>query len=172
SDHLFPPAETFTERNLMPAVVSDIVEVCVFRREADGPGYLLLRRSEDETLYPGIWQLVSGTLENGEQAVNGAVREFQEETGLRAVNFWVVPFVNSFYVASDDAVHLTCFFAVEVSPGEEPKLSGEHDAYQWCRLEKADAMLVWPGQKRGLRHVHELIVGGGDVARLTSVIPP
>jgi len=155
----------------LPAIVSDIVEVCVFRREADGPQYLLLRRAANETLYPGIWQLVSGTLEKGEHAAKGALREFGEETGLQGMNFWVVPFMNSFYVASDDAVHLSCFFAVEVSSGAEPILSTEHEAYEWCGLEKAEHLLVWPGQKRGLRLVHEVIVHGGEVARLTTVIP-
>lgn len=153
----------------MPAIVSDIVEVCVFRRETDGPRYLVLRRAGLETLYPGIWQLVSGTLDGGETALRGGLREFHEETGLKAVNFWVVPFVNSFYVAKDDSVHLTSFFAAEVPAAQEPTLSNEHDAYRWCDLAAAETLLVWPGQKNGLHVVHDSIVSGGDVAGLTSV---
>lgn len=153
----------------MSSVVSRTVELCVFKRGPGGPQYLILKRSEIESLYPGMWQFVTGSMHEGEHAVQAAQREFREETGLAAVRFWVVPFVNSFYVASNDTVHISPFFAVEVDPQDQPRLSHEHQEYAWCALEEAGKMLVWPGQRQGLQIVHDYIVGGQEASRLLSL---
>jgi 8-oxo-dGTP pyrophosphatase MutT (NUDIX family) len=153
----------------MANVVSRTVEVCVFKREKGDVRYLLLKRSDDEPLYPGMWQLVTGSIKDGEHAVKAAVREFQEETGLEVLRFWVVPFVNSFYVAENDTVHASPLFAVEIESGREPRLSHEHQSSEWCSYEEATAVLVWPGQRFGLQIVHEYIVGGQEASRLLSL---
>ena len=153
----------------MSSIVSRTVEVCVFKRSAEGPRYLLLKRSETETLYPGMWQLVTGSMHDGEHAVKAAQREFKEETGLTALRFWVVPFVNSFYVATNDTVHVSPFFAVEVDSQDQLRLSHEHQDYTWCALEDADKQLVWPGQRQGLQIVHDYIVGEQEASRLLSL---
>jgi dATP pyrophosphohydrolase len=151
------------------SVVSRTVEVCVFRRGREGPQYLILRRSETESLYPGMWQLVTGSMHDEEHAVKAAQRELREETGLTPLRFWVIPFVNSFYVASNDTVHISPFFAVEVDSQDQPRLSHEHQDYAWCALEDACRKLVWPGQRQGLQIVHDYIVGGQEASRLLSL---
>ncbi len=156
----------------MPNIISDIVEVCVFRRVNGVPQYLILRRAQKDQLYPNIWQLISGTLHADEHALQGAVREVKEEIGLTPFNFWVVPFMNSFYVAVTDTVHLSCLFAAEVSSDLEPTLSSEHQMFGWFSCEEAEPLLVWPGQRRSLRFVHEYIIGGTETARLSRVDPP
>lgn len=148
----------------MPRIESRIVEVCIFSFGAVGPEYLLLRRSPDELLFPGIWQFVSGSVEQDENAVQAARREMAEETALQPVEFWVVPHINSFYDPSRDSVQLTPVFAARVAPGSEPKLSSEHSAYLWCDLATADGRLLWPGQRRALQIVHEFIVRGSEAA--------
>lgn len=153
----------------MSSIVSRTIELCVFKKCAEAPRYLLLKRSETESLYPGMWQLVTGSMLEGEHAVKAAQREFREETGLTALRFWVVPFVNSFYVASNDTVHVSPLFAAEVDPWDQPRLSHEHQEFTWCTLEDAAKMLVWPGQRQGLQIVHEYIVGGQEASRLLSV---
>jgi dihydroneopterin triphosphate diphosphatase len=153
----------------MASIVSRTVEVCVFKKEGERVQYLLLKRSDDEPLYPGMWQLVTGSIKEGEHAVKAAVREFQEETGLELLRFWVVPFVNSFYVAENDTVHASPLFAVEIEADREPRLSHEHQEFKWCSYEAAVAMLVWPGQRFGLQIVHEYIVGGQEASRLLSL---
>jgi dihydroneopterin triphosphate diphosphatase len=145
------------------------VEVCVFKRGDDGPRYLLLKRSASESLYPGMWQLVTGSMHEGERAADAASREFREETGLSALNWWVVPFVNSFYVAETDTVHASPCFAVETDPTHSPTLSHEHQDFEWCEIGDAHQRLVWPGQRQELQIVHEYIVGGQEASRLLSL---
>lgn len=116
-----------------------------------------------------MWQLVTGSMHEGEPAPKAALREFLEETGLNALKWWVVPFVNSFYVASTDTVHSSPCFAVEIDPGESPTLSHEHQEFEWCDIGDAHKRLVWPGQRQELQIVHEYIVGGQEASRLLSL---
>jgi len=153
----------------MSAIVCRIIEVCVFKREEGVPKYLLLRRSNNDHIYPGIWQLVTGTMKEGESAVNAAVRELAEESGLRPRRFWVAPHVSSFYVAVDDTMHMSPLFAAEVSDSDHLRLSVEHQAFGWYPYEEAREMLVWPGQRRGLKIVQQYIVGQEKTAELTQL---
>ena len=65
----------------MADVSSRIVEVCPFRFIGDRAEYLLIRRSPGDPLYPGIWQFVTGRVEEGEKSHEAALRELREETG-------------------------------------------------------------------------------------------
>jgi dATP pyrophosphohydrolase len=120
-------------------------------------------------MYPGIWQLVTGSMKAGERAVDAAMREFREETGMSAKRFWVVPFVNSFYVPIHDAIHLSPVFAMEVEKEALVALSSEHQDYRWCSFEEAKQKLVWPGHRHAVQLVHEYIVGGQEAAGLLSL---
>ena len=153
----------------MAAITSRVVEACIFKRDHDGPTYLLLKRSVNDSIYPGMWQLVTGSMKEGERAVDAALRESREETAVEPLRFWVVPFVNSFYVAVNDTVHLSPVFAIEVAVNAGVSLSPEHQEYRWCTMDEAKHMLVWPGQRTTIDLVHQYIVGGQEAARLLSV---
>ena len=153
----------------MAVLACKIVEVCIFKFENDRPWYLLLHRSKDEKIYPGIWQFVSGSIEGDEKAVEAALRELNEETAMKPKGFWVVPFVNSFYDPGYDAVNLSPLFAAQVEIGDAPMLCHEHFEFEWFSYADAVRKLVWPGQREGLRIVHECIVGGQSVVKLTRI---
>ena len=153
----------------MASVVSRIVEVCAFRFVQDHSEYLLLKRSQDDKIHPGIWQIVTGTVDEGEKALHAALREFTEETGLISRRFWIVPYINSFYDRHRDVVNMIPFFAAQIEVGGEPKLSAEHSTYEWLSYEQARRRLVWPGQRKGLEIVEQYIVGGQEAACLTSI---
>jgi len=153
----------------MTSVVSRIVEVCVFRLKNDLPEYLVLRRAVDDPVHPGMWQLITGTVEEGERALDASLRELQEETEMKPERYWVVPFTNSFYDPRRDSVNMIPFFAGQVGSSIEPRLSGEHSSYAWLPLNEARACLVWPGQRNGLDIVHRYLVAGEEAARLVAV---
>ena len=44
---------------------------------------LIIKRAEHRSVYPNIWDIPGGTLEDGEDPIDGAKREILEETGLK-----------------------------------------------------------------------------------------
>ncbi len=141
----------------MPKVVSELIEVYVFRIHGQERQYLLLQRSADDGLYPNMWQIITGTLHTNENTMAGALRELQEETQLSYKRLWSVPTVNSFYDVRNDVVQMVPLFAVEVDDSCEPILSNEHQHYRWVSYEEAIKEVAWPTQKWGLKVIHDYI---------------
>lgn len=153
----------------MPTIDSTLIQICVFKMQAGSPRYLLLQRSADESLYPGIWQIVSGSRKENERPVQAARREMLEETGMPLRRLWVVPYVDSFYDASEDRIQLSPLFAAEVGEDQNPVLSAEHQAFGWYARNEAEGKLVWPGQRRGLNIVDEFIANESESSRLVEL---
>jgi dATP pyrophosphohydrolase len=150
----------------MADVSSRIVEVCPFRIRGDREEYLLIRRAHADPLYPGMWQFVTGRVEEGEKAYVAALRELREETAAGAVRFWVVPAVNSFYDPHRDLICLVSLFAAQIDAGFEVRLSEEHSLFEWLPYAGARRRLVWPGQRNCLDIVQDYILGGEEAGRL------
>ncbi len=153
----------------MAMIACKIVEVCVFKMVRRKPLFLLLHRAKDEKIYPDIWQFISGSIESNEKAADAATRELSEETGLSPKSFWVVPFINSFYDPGWDAVNLSPLFAAEVDKDSTPQLSAEHCEFGWYAYDEAMKMLVWPGQREGMRIVKEYILTHEKASELTRI---
>jgi len=86
-----------------------------------GERFLLMKR-QDDAVHGGTWAAPGGKLEAGESALQGACREFLEETGkavYRAHPLW-------------NGAEFACFCAY----GEEfiPRMNNEHTAYVWCSI--------------------------------------
>lgn len=129
-------------------ITSGYVEVHIFRRINDSLKYLLLKRGENE-IYPGLWQMVTGKIKEGEKAYETALREMKEETGLVPLRFWTAPKVNQFYQAERDAVFIVPVFAAEVST-DEVKICKEHCEYKWVSPEQARELFPWEEQKKAI----------------------
>ncbi len=141
----------------MPRIKFKIVEVVVFRMRKS-PEFLVLKRSDDETIYPGLWQIVSGGIERGEKAFQAALREVNEEIGVKPTHFYNTPLTNTFYFSTDDSVNVSPVFAAEVDGEAEVKLSQEHREFKWLGLKEAISLLVWPGQKEAIRIVNDFVL--------------
>jgi dihydroneopterin triphosphate diphosphatase len=153
----------------LATILSQIVEVSIFRWIADEPQYLLLQRADDEELYPGIWQILTGSMNKNESADKAALRELKEETGLSLKRFWTVPIVDSYFDIQNDTVQIVPVFAVEVGAGLNVCLSREHQRYEWLAYAAASNRVVWPGQRQAIEIVHEFIAGGKEAARLLEI---
>jgi len=145
------------------------VELCPFRVREEGGEFLLLRRSATETVYPGLWQFVTGRVEEGERAAAAALRELREETGIAPERFWVVPAVNAFYDPAADAIRSVAVFAARLPRTGDVLLSAEHDAYEWLSAPEARRTLVWPAQRHCLDIVEQYILGGEEAGRLLAL---
>ncbi|MGA3286718.1 MAG: NUDIX domain-containing protein [Bacteroidota bacterium] len=153
----------------MATILSQIVEICIFRWSAGEPQYLLLQRADDEELYPGIWQIVTGSMKKNESADKAALRELEEETGLRPKRFWIVPIMDSYFDRRNDAVQMVPIFATEVDAALNVRLSREHRRFEWLVYVAARDRVVWPGQRQAIEIVHEFIAGGKEAARLLEI---
>ena len=135
-------------------IISNMIEVHIFRRNRKKIEFLILKRAEDQ-IYPNIWQMVTGKVKDGETAKDAAIREIKEETGLSPISMWVVPNVNSFYSHQKDEICLIPVLLAEVENGSEVFISDEHSKYRWVDYKKAKSRFAWPGQKRSLKIINE-----------------
>ena len=142
----------------MPAITSRFVDCHVFRLRPDGlDEWLVLRRAPHIHL-GGTWQMVSGHLEPGEKAYECALRELEEETGLRPLHFYQASYVNRFYLAASDEIVLSPVFAAQVEPSAEVRLSGEHTDHAWVAYEEAVRRYPWPGQRKAIEVIRAQFV--------------
>ncbi len=141
----------------MPRINFEIVEVVLFRMNPK-PEFLALHRSDEEDIYPGLWQIVSGGIEPGEKAYEAAYREIKEETSLTPIALYNTPLTNTFYFYTSDSVNVSPVFAAEVDPGDQVRLSKEHKEFRWLNEDDAVSLLVWPGQKNAIRIIHDFII--------------
>ena len=140
----------------------DLVDCWIFRitrsaRDVPSIEVLLLRRAAGRIL-PGLWQCVSGSLEDDDRVAIGALRELREETGFGPDDieaFYDLDLVNQFHEPSYDAVLTAAVFAVRVRPGSEATLSHEHDAARWLPTEEAHREVVWPGYRSAIERIRD-----------------
>ncbi len=127
-------------------IISTMIEAHIFRESKNGIEFLLLKRS-DKQYYPGLWQMVTGKIKEGEKAFETALREIKEETGLSPQQLWVAPAVNSFYESKDDYICFLPVFAAKIDNTKRIKLSSEHSEFKWVDKICAKKLLAWPGQR-------------------------
>lgn len=138
----------------------DLVDCWIFRSDAmgaAGPEILLLRRAPGRIL-AGLWQCVSGSLEDRERVAAGALRELAEETSLGPVDivaFYDLDLVNQFHEPSMDGILTAAVFAVRVTAVAEPSLSHEHDAVRWLGVDAAHRDVVWPGYRTAIERIRD-----------------
>lgn len=141
----------------MTQLRTDIVQVHPFRVVEGRVECLLLHRSLSEPDYPGIWQVITGTVESGETAAEAALREVIEETGLRPLR--LIPFEEplSYYLADRDQIVLSPTFACELDASGTLVLCDEHDTFEWLEPGRAVERLAFRSHRRGTRMLEEVV---------------
>lgn len=137
----------------MPKIESNYIELHIYNRREKK--FLLLKRAQHK-IYGGTWQMITATCEPGESTVKTAARELYEETKLKPVKLYVVPYVNTFYFDLHDSICLSPVFLAIVD-SDKVTISDEHTEYQWASYEEAVKLINWPDQIRSLEIIKKYL---------------
>jgi 8-oxo-dGTP pyrophosphatase MutT (NUDIX family) len=130
-------------------IARECVEGYLFR--ASPFELLILRRPPARGRY---WVPVSGKVEPSDRDFESAtLREVAEETGLsrpvRVIDLdWAVPFR-----ADNGETWRLHAFGVEVGRAFEPKISAEHEAFEWVSADEAVRRLHFPDNQEAVRRL-------------------
>ena len=134
-----------------------LVDVYPYQKAQEGIEFLIFKRSADVE-YAGQWRMIGGKVREKEERPEAAVRELEEETGLKALTFWTVPSVNKFYDHRADVIHNIAVFAAEVNGNDQIELNHEHVNYQWISPSKISEYINWPEQRRLMHLIEEIVI--------------
>lgn len=132
---------------------ANYIESIIFRRTKNSVRYLLLKRSNYTKYYPGIWQIVTGTVEKEEPYYKTALRESIEETHVKVKNFYAFPKLSAFYSPLKDTINLVPVFIIEAAD-DSVTLSDEHTEFKWLTISKAIEMVFFYTQKEMLKIIN------------------
>ena len=141
----------------MPDIRADGIAVYVFRRVGGALQLLQIHRSATTGEYQRSWQTVYGGVEKGETAVQAALRELREETGLVPRQMFQVEYLESFYFMPHDYVLVMPVFGVEVAETDVITLNHEHDDFRWIAEADVDAAFMWRTQREAVRYLLEAL---------------
>ncbi len=130
------------------------VEVIVYQKVGDDYEFLMMKRTERKG---GFWQPVTGGIHEGEDIIEAAHREVLEETGFGDVK--LSERVHYFVLEKDNLPEYV--FGAEVCcEGEcciDKNVYTEHEEFRWCSFEEAMELLIWEGNKEGLRRLRKIL---------------
>ena len=140
----------------MPKIQSKYIECYIYSIINKKIKYLLLKRRMDNKVHPGIWQIVTGRIEENEKAFETALRELEEETGLTTKRFFVLPKVTQFYTYKNDSINIIPLFLAEVEY-KDAVISDEHSESGWFEINEAIKKIHWVSQKENLREINSTL---------------
>ena len=151
----------------MADILVRVVDAYVYRKTENGLKFLILKRASTK-LYEHLWQGVAGKIEAGETAPQAAIRELDEETGLKPKHMFIADHISRFYETYGDRINLVPVFGIEVD-SDEVTLSEEHCDYKWVTLDEALEHLVWRGQKQGIQVINEMVLNADERMRWSTI---
>src|SRR5918998_3573509 len=136
---------------------------------ADGVVYRRRGRKTEVALIsvgePARWQLPKGLVGRGETPVEAALREVEEETGLRCevvaelekVEYWYFSKGGARRVRFHKFVH---FYLMRYVSGDVSAHDDEVNEARWVEVEEAEEMLAFRGEKKALAEARERLAAG------------
>ena len=103
--------------------------------------YLLLKRSSEKDYGAGIWECVTGRVDQGESFEDALYREVREEVGL-AVRAAFIIGTTHFYRGEERPENelLGVVYGCEVVGETAVQMSQEHSEYRWATLKDVQAL--------------------------------
>ena len=131
-----------------------------YRRRGGGFEVALISVGE-----PARWQLPKGLVGRGETPAEAALREVEEETGLRCeavaelerVEYWYFSKGGARRVRFHKFVH---FYLMRYLSGDVSGHDDEVNEARWVASQEAEGMLAFRGEKKTLREALEMLAAG------------
>ncbi|MBI5133813.1 MAG: NUDIX hydrolase [Candidatus Taylorbacteria bacterium] len=98
---------------------------------------LILRRSKQNDVLPGYWDIPGGTVEEAEEPVAAAIRETKEEAGLDISDLKPL-FQTSNIDRSKNIEFVTIVYLAQTKETEVMLNADEHDMFEW--IDPADVL--------------------------------
>ena len=95
---------------------------------------LVLKRRDDEVVYPGIYTFPGGKIERSENVEDALHREVLEETGLKLKPGKIL-LKDKTIIRPDGQISQSFSYLCEVENTENVRISGDFTNYKWVRLE-------------------------------------
>ncbi|HYJ13083.1 MAG TPA: NUDIX domain-containing protein [Thermomicrobiales bacterium] len=149
----------------MPDIVSDIVDVYVFRRQNARVQFLLLQRKATVPL-GNTWQSFHTQVQAHETTVVAARRAVRELAGLTVSEAYSADYINEFFDDTRDVVVLAPVLAVVVAAQAPVTLGRELKEAAWWDVNQAVARLPFSGQRWAIKHIAELMNAGYNESQL------
>lgn len=99
---------------------------------------LIVKRNENDDLFPGAWEFPGGHLEDGETLKEGLKRELEEEIGFKdEFNPLITHYFDEIKEKNGETIHnIEIDFIVNVDSSKlDVKLSDEHIDHKWVTKE-------------------------------------
>ena len=145
-------------KNVKKQIVAGFI---IFRRTEDGIKFLLLYRRG------AYWNFPKGHFEPGENSLNTALRETEEETGLKGSELHIVPnfktYVKFFFERGDKRIYDTVILYLAETKQADIRISPrEHSGFAWFLYTDACHILGrYQGTKRALKQANDFLRSKG-----------
>ncbi len=103
-------------------------------------GMIVLERQYRYAVDEILWEIPAGKLDPKEEPLHCAVRELEEETGLRANRWEELGYIYTTPGFSDEKIYL--FFAGDLESGEQNLDDDEFVEVEWFPIDKVEEMIV------------------------------
>jgi 8-oxo-dGTP pyrophosphatase MutT (NUDIX family) len=116
--------------------------VSVLLMEADGPRYLILKRAAHRDFGAGLWESMTGRVEQGEGFEEAAHREVLEELGVSVtlrLLLGTIHFYRGAPVAENEMLGVV--YAATVAGPAAPQIGDEHSEPRWVTAAEAEDLL-------------------------------
>jgi 8-oxo-dGTP pyrophosphatase MutT (NUDIX family) len=144
----------------------------VVRIEGDRPSLVAGLRRRDGDRHGGTWTLPKGTPNAGETVEETAVREVEEETGLRVRILAPLPSIEYTFVQGGTRIHKTVhYFLMEPVGGDLDRHDHEFQRVRWVRFEDARSLLTFDTERNLVETAAGALRASGDPGSLPTLNP-
>ncbi len=131
----------------------------IYRKEGNKVYYLLLYYPSSLRSDRGYWEFSKGHVEAGESDQEAAVREIQEETGLRDLIFdpKFKKIIKYFFRVENKNVFKMVIFYLAQTNTSNIILSSEHSDSKWAEFDEAISFLKFKNSKQLLTAANDFL---------------